>query len=133
MSEPTKPTAAKAKQTAQLARAEREALAVANDPILRQMLDEERVEGQEIDTRLLWRLIRRVGLHWKLAAFAILLALIEAQLMALPAWLIGLAIDEIGPAAGSRDTLPHEYRDFTFSVHAPEAFVRLRAQRCAIA
>ena len=37
------------------------------------------------------------------------------------------------PAAGSRDTLPHEYRDFTFSVHAPEAFVRLRAQRCAIA
>eukprot|EP01052_Picozoa_sp_SAG31_P008354 SAG31_NODE_420_length_15868_cov_11.896823_8_plen_2386_part_00 len=30
------------------------------------------------------------------------------------------------PAAGSRDTLPHEYRDFTFSMHAPEAFVRLR-------
>ena len=75
--------------------AEREALEVANDPILAQMLEEERIESSAFDTALLWRLIKRVKPYKSLAALAIVLATIEAVVMTAPAWLIGLAVDSV--------------------------------------
>ena len=80
----------------QLTQAEEDVLQATRDPILQQMLDEERVEMNELDTQLLWRLIRYVKPHKWLAFFATLMALLEACFMTLPAWFIGLAIDKMG-------------------------------------
>lgn len=78
---------------APLSTAEQEALDVAGDPVLEQMLAEERVETTGIDTNLLMRLLGYLRPHSGLATVAVLLAFIEAALMTLPAWLIGLAVD----------------------------------------
>lgn len=75
---------------------EREALAVADDPILAQMLAEERVQGTELDLGLLWRLLRYIKPHAPLAWVAIALATVEAMTMTMPAYLIGLVVDRIG-------------------------------------
>lgn len=83
------------KNKATLSYAERDALDVAKDPILKQMLDEERVESSEIDTSLLLRLLRYLRPHLPLAFGAVLLATFEAILMTLPAFAIGLAIDRV--------------------------------------
>ena len=77
---------------------EREALAVADDPILAQMLAEERVQGTELDLGLLWRLLRYVKPHAGLAWFSVALATVEALVMTMPAFLIGLVVDRIGDA-----------------------------------
>lgn len=76
---------------------EREALAVANDPVLAQMLKEERVESSEIDTRLLLRLLGSLRRYPLLASIAMVLAIIEALLMTLPPWLIGVTVDSVLP------------------------------------
>lgn len=81
-----------------LALAEREALDVADDPILRQMLDEERIASDVWDTSQMWRLARYLAPHRALTALAVALATIEAFLMTLPAYLIGMAIDRVGDA-----------------------------------
>lgn len=78
---------------APLSTVEQEALDVAGDPVLEQMLAEERVETTGIDTGLLVRLFGYLRPHRGLAAVAVLLAFVEAALMTLPAWLIGLAVD----------------------------------------
>lgn len=75
--------------------AEQEALAVADDPILRQMLDEERIASDTVDTSQLWRLGGYLVPHGRLTALSVVLATVEAFLMTLPAYLIGLAIDRI--------------------------------------
>lgn len=74
---------------------EREALAVADDVILRQMLDEERVESGQFDHALLGRLLRFAAPHKRLALVAIGLTIIEALLMTLPALIVGLAVDRV--------------------------------------
>ncbi len=81
-------------------RAEQEALELADDPILRQMLDEERVAGSEIDTRMIARLAGYLRPHRKLSAVAVALAFLEAAVMTLPAYMIGLAVDAISGGAG---------------------------------
>jgi ATP-binding cassette subfamily B protein len=67
----------------------------AADPILARMLAEERIESDELDTRLLFRILRYVRPHRALALTAVGLALIEAFLMTLPAYMIGLAVDQV--------------------------------------
>jgi len=74
-------------------RAEREALAVANDPILEQMLREERVESKAVDTALLMRVLRYVRPHRKIMAASVSLSVVDAILMTLPPFIIGVAID----------------------------------------
>jgi ABC-type multidrug transport system fused ATPase/permease subunit len=82
-------------ETAQtLSTVEKEALAVTNDPVLKQMLDEERVEAQQVDTALLWTLLAYVKPHRWLAIVAVFFAFGEALLMTAPAYLIGFAIDQ---------------------------------------
>ncbi|MBH23952.1 MAG: hypothetical protein CMH57_05730 [Myxococcales bacterium] len=78
---------------------ERAALQLARDPVLKRMLDEERVESGGLDTALLGRLLTYLRPHKRLAAVAIVLATVEAIAMTLPAWLIGLAMDQV---SGSR-------------------------------
>ena len=76
-------------------RVEEEALRVARDPILRKMLEEERVESAEVDSRLFLRLLSYVRAHPWLLTLALTLAFLEAVVMVLPAWLIGVAVDAL--------------------------------------
>ena len=78
-----------------LSRAEREALAVASDPILAQMLREERVEAAGRDTALIGRLFGYLVPHWRTSVVAVLLSIVEAAFVALPPFIVGLAIDRI--------------------------------------
>lgn len=72
---------------------ERRALQIANDPILAQMLEEERVESADLDLTLLWKLGRFAKPHKVLALTAIALSVVESLLMAFPAYVTGLALD----------------------------------------
>ncbi len=83
-------------------RTEREVLTAANDPILVKMLAEERIESEELDTRLLGRLLHYLRPHRALALTAVALAFVEAFLMTLPAYLVGMAVDQI-ESHGQRD------------------------------
>ena len=88
-----------------VSRVEREALLAARDPILARMIAEERVETDEVDASLLLKLGRYLLRHRALAACAVALATVEALLMTLPAYAIGLAIDQIaGRPGANRDT-----------------------------
>ncbi|MFT5992029.1 MAG: ATP-binding cassette subfamily B multidrug efflux pump [Bradymonadia bacterium] len=78
-----------------LSRVEREAAAVAADPILRQMLEEERIASESLDTAMLWRLLSYLRPHRLEATSAVLLALVEAFAMTLPAFTVGYALDAI--------------------------------------
>jgi ABC-type multidrug transport system fused ATPase/permease subunit len=80
---------------------EQAAVEIANDPILAAMLEEERIESEELDTTLLFRLIRYVAPHRLLALTSIALSLVESLLMTVPAYVIGLALDYI--TAGERE------------------------------
>ena len=91
----------------ELTSAEQEAIAVADDPILRQMLDEERIASETVDTSQLWRLGGYLVPHRRLTLLSIALATLEAFLMTLPAYLIGLAIDRITGEARDPSTLDH--------------------------
>ncbi len=79
--------------TKPLSKIEREALEIAKDPVLRKMLDEERVESEEVDLALLWRLVRYLGPHKGVASLSVFLSLVESFLMTLPAYIVGLALD----------------------------------------
>lgn len=74
---------------------EQQALALAGDPVLAAMLEEERIESEDFDLTLLWKLGRYVGPHQWLAAAGVGLSIIESLLMTLPAYVIGLALDRI--------------------------------------
>lgn len=76
-------------------RVEALALQLTDDPILRKMLDEERVEGQQVDTALLRRLLAYARPHRRLGLTAALLAILESVMAASPAWLVGLAMDQV--------------------------------------
>ena len=92
-----------ADNTPRISSAEREALEVARDPVLRQMLDEERVESTQLDTALLLRLLTFLRPHRRLLSLAFALALLEALLMTAPAYVIGLAIDRFKAADAVRE------------------------------
>lgn len=77
---------------------ERKAVELANDPVLAAMLEEERVESQDLDLTLLWKLARYVRPHRKLAGVSIVLSVLESLLMTLPAYITGLALDRITSA-----------------------------------
>ena len=74
---------------------EREVLEAANDPILQQMLAEERVEATSMDSALLWRILGYLRPHAWLAAAAVGAATVEAMLLTLPPWVVGLAVDRL--------------------------------------
>ena len=78
--------------------------AAKNDPILAKMLEEERVEGSELDTRLLVRLGNKLAPHKLLAGIAVGLAFIEALAMTMPAFMIGLTVDAISAGNGDART-----------------------------
>lgn len=77
-------------------RVEQEVLDVTEDPILERMLAEERVESRWLDSTLLGRLFVYLRPHRALALGAVSLAVVEALMMTLPAYIIGLAIDRVG-------------------------------------
>jgi ATP-binding cassette subfamily B protein len=80
---------------APLSRAEADVLKAAADPILQRMLAEERVEAQQIDSALLWRIMRSLRPHGWLVAFAMTMATAEAFLLTVPPWAVGLAVDTL--------------------------------------
>jgi ATP-binding cassette subfamily B multidrug efflux pump len=87
-------------------RVEALALSLTDDPVLRKMLDEERVEGEQLDRALLGRLGGYLRPRWRLGLSSFLMALLESALNAAPAWLIGLAMDRVlGSAARSPGAL----------------------------
>ena len=81
--------------TPKMSAIEQQALAIAADPVLAAMLEEERIESEDFDLTLLWKLARYVGPHRWLATGAVLLSGIESLLMTLPAYVVGLALDRI--------------------------------------
>ena len=78
--------------------------AAKNDPILAKMLEEERIESSEADTRLLVRLGKKIAPHKLLAGVAVSLAFIEALAMTMPAYMIGLTVDAISSDGGESRT-----------------------------
>lgn len=93
-------------QTPQIAltRAEQQIIEVASDPILKQMLEQEYVESQELDSSMLWRLLAYLRHHPVLAASSAVISIFDALLMALPAYAVGLAIDVVRQADTARTT-----------------------------
>lgn len=83
---------------------EREAMAAAGDPILARMLAEERVEAEQVDSGLLLRLAGYLRPHRTLATLALVLAFVEALVMTLPAYLVGLAVDAASPTGARSAT-----------------------------
>lgn len=79
--------------TEQLSRVEQEALKVSNDPVLKRMLDEERVESKDVDVSLLWQLLSYLGPHKRDATLSVVLSLVESFLMTMPAYVLGMALD----------------------------------------
>lgn len=84
---------------------EREALDVADDRILAQMIEDEKVETEDLDISLLFKLFRYLGAHRTMALTAVGLAIVEAFLMTMPAYAIGLAIDHLGDRPGRDENL----------------------------
>jgi ATP-binding cassette subfamily B multidrug efflux pump len=78
---------------ARRSRVEVETLRAANDPLLARMLDEERVESEVRDQRMLLRLLSFVRPHGWIAALSVLLAFAEAIAGTLPPFIIGYAVD----------------------------------------
>jgi ATP-binding cassette subfamily B protein len=78
-----------------LTRFERRVLEAAADPILRLQLAEERVESASVDSALFGRLLGYIKPHWKWALVALCFATMEALLLSIPAWLIGVAVDSL--------------------------------------
>ena len=74
---------------------EKKAIELTDDPVLEKMLEEERIESEELDWTLLVRLLRYIAPHRALALGSVGAAVIEALLMTLPAYIIGLALDRI--------------------------------------
>ncbi len=81
---------------------ERAALEASRDPILKEMLEQERVVSDEVDAKLFVELVRYVRHHKGLAAFSVTLSVLEAGLMALPPFAIGLAIDVVRQSGAGR-------------------------------
>ena len=79
----------------QPSKTEQRILQVAKDPILTQMLEQERVESQGLDASMLWRLLKYLRRHPTLAILGVLASVLDAALMALPAYGVGLAVDVI--------------------------------------
>lgn len=69
--------------------------AVARDPVLTKMLDEERVESAMRDARLAGRLVTFLRPHAGFAALAAVSALVEAIVVVLPTFAVGLALDDL--------------------------------------
>ncbi|MFP4597766.1 MAG: ABC transporter ATP-binding protein [Persicimonas sp.] len=82
---------------------EKKAIELADDPVLANMLEEERIESEQLDWTLLVRLMRYIAPYRALALGSIGAAIIESLLMTLPAYIIGLALDRI--IGGSRDAI----------------------------
>ena len=67
-----------------LSKTEQAVLDAANDPILKKMLEQERIESEEVDISLLFRLLSYLKSHRGLASLCFGLSLIEALLMTMP-------------------------------------------------
>jgi ABC-type multidrug transport system fused ATPase/permease subunit len=78
---------------------ERKALDASRDAVLARMLEEERVQSRLWDGALLRRLARYLKPHRRLAVIAVSLAVVEAIVMTLPGYTIGLAVDRIAGVA----------------------------------
>lgn len=85
-------------------RPEQDAVRAARDPVLTRMLAEERVESSTFDRTLLWRILGYVRPHKGVATIAVGLAFLDAGLMTLPPWLIGVAVDQVMTPEGSQRT-----------------------------
>lgn len=95
---------AKPSSSPRATRLEQAIIEATRDPILQKMLEQERIESEEVDTSLLIRLLGYLKPHKAQSALCLTLIAIEAMLMTLPAYAIGLAIDMVrnqGNARGS--------------------------------
>ena len=68
---------------------------LSKDPVLQDMLDRERVESEELDSRLLLKLMAYVKRHRALGIASVVLSIVQSLLMTLPPYAIGLAIDVV--------------------------------------
>lgn len=89
-------------ETPKLSKTEEAVLDAANDPILRMMLEQERIESEEVDSSLLFKLLAYLDAHKGLAGMSIFASVAEAILMTLPAYAIGLAVDVVRQAGQER-------------------------------
>ena len=80
------------------ARVEAEAIRVSRDPVLAHMLAEERVDTRGRDVQLLRGLLRYLAPHKGLSALCVLMAVLEALIMTIPPYLVGLAMDRASGA-----------------------------------
>ncbi len=78
-----------------LSKAELRVIEVARDPVLAQMLEQERVASEEVDASLLWKLLAYLKRHRALVSASVGLSLIEALLMTLPPYAVGMAVDVV--------------------------------------
>ncbi len=88
---------------AKLSKIEQAVLDAANDPILQKMLEQERIESEEVDASLFFKLMRYLREHRALALICVVLSLLEAALMTIPAYAIGLAVDVVRHGGSARD------------------------------
>lgn len=88
--------------TKKLSKTEQAVLDAANDPILQKMLEQERIESEEVDASLLLKLLGYLRAHRGLAAASVSMSVVEAVLMTLPAYAVGLAIDVVRQGGQAR-------------------------------
>jgi ATP-binding cassette subfamily B protein len=72
---------------------EHHSLNLSRDALLERMLADERIEGKRTDKRLFFVLMGYLRPHAGLAFFCVLLASVEALLLTVPAYFVGLAVD----------------------------------------
>ncbi len=76
-------------------RIEQAIIEATRDPILQKMLEQERIESSEVDTSLIFRLLGYLRPHTAFSLLCLALISVEALLMTLPAFVVGLAVDTV--------------------------------------
>lgn len=82
-------------QTPKLSKNEKRLMDLSDDPVLQKMLEQERIESDEVDMSLLLKLMAYLKRHRALSFVCVMLSVFEAVLMALPPYAVGLAIDVV--------------------------------------
>lgn len=93
------------KKSPRASKIEQAVIEATQDPILQNMLEQERIESDEVDTSLLVRLLGYLAPHKPQAALCFMLICVEAMLMTLPAYVIGMAVDVVRKQGASRNAV----------------------------
>lgn len=82
-------------KTVNFSKKEKRLMDLSDDPVLKKMLEQERIESEEVDMSLLLKLMAYLKRHRGLSLACVLLSVVESVLMALPPYVVGLAIDAV--------------------------------------